>query len=111
MYRIVLDQMRNDDRSIAHKIRRNIGNAFFRLGKIRDAVKNYGEAMDADPNFQTGFNLLVCNISLGDVESTKKNSKTLVKIPSDKDALASKEDILMDEANALCELKHELGTH
>jgi len=110
MYKMALDQMRKDDKSIAHKIRRNIGNAFFRLGKIREAVKNYEEAMDVAPDFQTGFNLLVCHLALGDVESTKKDFITLAEIPADKDVLALKEAILMGEANAPYEIKQELDS-
>lgn len=66
--------------------------------------------MDADPDFQTGFNLILCHLALGDAESTKKDFRTLIEIPSDKNVLASKEDILMGEANASRELEHELDT-
>ncbi|KAL7549269.1 hypothetical protein ACHAWF_012547, partial [Thalassiosira exigua] len=75
MYKMALDQMKSDDKSMAHKIRRNIGNAYFRMGKIRDAVKNFEAAMNVAPDYQTGFNLLVCHRALGDVEDAPHESK------------------------------------
>ena len=81
MYKMALDQIKKGEQTIAHNIRRNIGNAFFRLGKMRDAVKSYEEVMDAAPDIQTGFNLLVCHLALGDVDNMKKDFIRLIEIP------------------------------
>ncbi len=91
MYKMALDQMQKDDRSLARKIRRNIGNAYFCLGQIRDAVKNFEEAMDTANDFQTGFNLLMCHLALGDMNNVKKYFLELINLPSDGDAFVSNE--------------------
>ena len=101
MYKMALDMtFRKDDKAVAHKIQRNIGNSYFHMGKIRDAVKNYEEAMAAAPDYQTGFNLLVCHLALGDVDSMKKDFTTLVQIPLEEDGangISPEEDILLGE--------------
>ena len=86
-YKMALDicSGRRDDKSITHKIRRNIGNALFRLGKMRDSVQYYEGAMNAVPDYQTGFNLLVCHLALGDIESVKHHFITLVEIQRNDD--------------------------
>ncbi|KAL3777877.1 hypothetical protein ACHAW5_005679 [Stephanodiscus triporus] len=111
MYKMALDQMRKDEKSTVHRIRRNIGNAYFRMGKIRDAVKYFDEAMETVPDFQTGFNLLVCHLALGDMDRAKTDFVALVDIPSDKDAFASKEDeISVGGANVVHGEKDEPAT-
>jgi len=102
MYKMGLDQTnRNDDKSMAHKILRNIGNAYFRMGEIRDAVKYFEEAMSIVPDYQTGFNLLVCHVALDDLESAKKDFVALLDIPSDQQG----EETLVGEENTV--LKHK----
>ena len=107
MYKIALDQMRKDEKSTVHRIRRNIGNAYFRMGQIRDAVKYFEEAMETVPDFQTGFNLLVCHLALGDMDRAKKHFLALVDIP----LFATKEEeMLVCGANDLHGDKDELAT-
>ena len=50
------------------------------MGKMHEAVKYYEDALDAVPDYQTGFNLLVCHLALGDISSVKKVFTTLVEI-------------------------------
>lgn len=90
MYKMALDQTRNDKQTVGC-IKRNIGNAFFRLGRLRDAVKNFKESMATFPNHQTGFNLLVCHLALGDVENIEKAFTKLVKLRHDS-AISSARD-------------------
>lgn len=45
---------------------RNIANAFVRLGQFQDAIQSFESIMDACPNAQTGFNLIVCYYARGD---------------------------------------------
>ena len=107
MYKMALDQMRKDEKSTVHRIRRNIGNAYFRMGQIRDAVKYFEEAMETVPDFQTGFNLLVCHQALGDMDRAKKHFLALVDIP----LFATKEEeMLVGRANDLHGEKDELAT-
>lgn len=101
MYKMALDQIRKEEQSIVHKIRRNIGNAFFRLGKIRDAVKSYEEAMDATSDVQTGFNLLICHLALGDIDNAKKDFTILIEIPFKSELFEEEATILqVDETPA-----------
>ena len=84
-YKMALDisaSRRADDKSLAHKIRRNIGNAFFRMGKLNEAIKFFEDAMnDVEFDYQTGFNLLVCHLALGAIDNVKQVFTTLVDIP------------------------------
>jgi intraflagellar transport protein 88 len=91
MYKMALDQIQQDDRSLARKIRRNIGNAYFSMGQIRDAVKNFEEGMDTADDFRTGFNLLICHLALGDMNRVKKYFVELISVQLDRDAFASNE--------------------
>lgn len=61
-----------------YRITRNIGHAFVRLGKYTDAMNMYAEVMQHAPDFQTGFNLVVCNYGLGGRENMKKAFTKLV---------------------------------
>jgi intraflagellar transport protein 88 len=45
---------------------RNIANAFVRLGQFQDAIQSFEAIMDACPDSQTGFNLIVCYYARGD---------------------------------------------
>lgn len=87
MYKMALDQMQKDDRSLVRKVRRNIGNAYFSMGQIRDAVKNFEEGMETADDFQTGFNLLICHLALGDMNSVKKIFVELISVQADGDVL------------------------
>jgi intraflagellar transport protein 88 len=111
MYKMALDQMQKDEKLTVHRIRRNIGNAYFRMGKIRDAVKNFEEAMETVHDYQTGFNLIVCHLALGDMDKAKNHFTTIVSIPADEDGSASKDEILIDGLKVLHgENKDELAT-
>ncbi|KAL7531684.1 hypothetical protein ACHAXR_004171 [Thalassiosira sp. AJA248-18] len=66
--------------------------------------------MNAAPDFQTGFNLLVCRLALGDIENMKRDFRKLVEIPmADGDGRLT-EDILIDEANTSQEANREMDT-
>jgi intraflagellar transport protein 88 len=98
MYKMALDQMQKDERSLTRKIRRNIGSAYFCLGQIRDAVKNFEEAMDTFNDFQTTFNLLICHLTLGDMNNVKKYFLELINLPSDGDAFVLNEGEHSDQS-------------
>ncbi len=76
-YEMALDQLSKDDQATRSKLRRNIGNAFFRSGKLREAVKNYQDVMDSNPDYQAGFNLFLCHYALGDKNAMKEDLTTL----------------------------------
>ena len=71
MYRMALDQIPNTGKEIRFKIFRNIGNAFVRLGQFQDAIQSYETIMGGSPDFQTGFNLILCYYALGDADKVR----------------------------------------
>ena len=81
MYRMALDQIPNTGKHIRFKIFRNIGNAFVRLGQFGDAVQSYETIMGGDPDFHTGFNLILCYYALGDAEKMRRGFQKLISIP------------------------------
>jgi intraflagellar transport protein 88 len=73
-------QIPNTGKEIRFKIFRNIGNAFVRLGQFQDAVPSYETIMGGNPDFQTGFNLILCYLALGDAEKMKRGFSKLLAI-------------------------------
>jgi intraflagellar transport protein 88 len=81
MYRIALDQIPVTSRELRLKIQRNIGNAFVRLGQFSDAITAFESIMEATPEIQAGFNLVVCYYALGDVDLMKRGFQRLLQVP------------------------------
>ncbi|CAM9370847.1 unnamed protein product, partial [Heterosigma akashiwo] len=81
MYRMALDQIPNTGKEIRFKIFRNIGNAFVRLGQYQDAIQSYETIMGGAPDFQTGFNLVVCYFARQNAELMRKGFLKLLGIP------------------------------
>ena len=108
MYRMALDQIPSTGKEIRFKIFRNIGNAFVRLGQfqvrllcvisrfekycnshrfklpcylLQDAIPSYETIMGGSPDFQTGFNLILCYFALGDADKMKRGFSKLLSIP------------------------------
>jgi intraflagellar transport protein 88 len=102
MYRMALDQIPNTGKHIRFKIFRNIGNAFVKLGQFSDAVQSYETIMGGDPDFHTGFNLILCYYALGDAEKMRRGFQKLISIP-----LEANEDDSDDLDRALGESKEE----
>jgi len=72
MYRMALDQIPNTGKEIRYRIMGNIGTAFVRLGQFQDAVQSFEAIMEGCPDFQTGFNLIICYYAMGETEKMKK---------------------------------------
>lgn len=66
---------------VRFKIFRNIGNAFIRLGQFQDAISQFETIMNSNPDFQSGFNLILCYYALGDAEKMKRGFNKLLAIP------------------------------
>mmetsp|Transcript_24445 Transcript_24445/g.79885 ORF Transcript_24445/g.79885 Transcript_24445/m.79885 type:complete len:502 (-) Transcript_24445:2789-4294(-) len=80
MYRMALDQIPHSGEHLRFKIMRNIGNAFVRMGNYQDAIMSYEASMEGKPDFQSGFNLIVCYFALGDREKMKRSFAKLLDI-------------------------------
>jgi intraflagellar transport protein 88 len=74
-------QIPNTGKELRFKIFRNIGNAFVRLGQFQDAIPSYETIMGGSPDFQTGFNLILCYFALGDADKMKRGFSKLLSIP------------------------------
>ena len=81
MYHMALDQIPNSGKEVRFKIFRNIGNAFVRLGQFQDAISQFETIMNSNPDFQSGFNLILCYYALGDAEKMKRGFTKLLAIP------------------------------
>jgi intraflagellar transport protein 88 len=80
MYRMALDQVPATSKELRTRIQRNIGTAFVRLGQYQDAIQAFESIMDSMPEFQAGFNLVVCYFALGDVDLMKKGFQRLLTV-------------------------------
>ncbi|KAI8901160.1 hypothetical protein BC833DRAFT_578676 [Globomyces pollinis-pini] len=81
MYRMALDQISNSNREFRLKIMRNIGNAFVKMGQFQDAITSFEAIMEGNPDYQTGFNLVLCYFAIGDKDKMKRGFQRLVAIP------------------------------
>ncbi|GAQ81294.1 hypothetical protein KFL_000760230 [Klebsormidium nitens] len=80
MYRMALDQLPATQKETRYKIMRNIGVAFMRLGQYQDALQSFEAIMDGSPDYQSGFNLVLCYFALGDREKMKRAFSRLLAI-------------------------------
>jgi intraflagellar transport protein 88 len=98
MYRMALDQIPNTTKELRFKIMRNIGHASFRMGAYQDALHSYEEIMEGNPDFQAGFDLLLCYYALGDKERMKKGFLHLMSVEHEGTENEEDEDLEIDPA-------------
>ena len=58
----------------------NIGIAFVKLGQYSDAITSFEHIMGEEPNFRTGFNLILCHYAMGDREKMKHTFQKLLTV-------------------------------
>ncbi len=78
MYRMALDLIPASSKEMRFRILKNIGHAFVKLGKFQDALNSYETIMKSSPDFETGFNLMLCLYALGDKMRMKDCFATLL---------------------------------
>ncbi|RNF08211.1 putative intraflagellar transport protein IFT88 [Trypanosoma conorhini] len=103
MYRLTLDETPTASRELRHKLLRNIGNAFVKLGQYRDAVVSYEAIMEGNGDINAGFNLLLCYYALGEPEKMKRTFQKLLNckmmgIEEEEDTDEERKDVLVDDA-------------
>eukprot|EP01038_Epipyxis_sp_PR26KG_P010596 gene10596-14235_t len=111
MYRMALDQIPTTGKELRFRIFRNIGNSFVKLGQFQDAIESYETIMNASPDIQTSFNLMLCYYARGDKELMKRHFIKMLSIPipgmNEEDEEKNNEDhnndhnIAMNEQDAL----------
>ncbi|XP_074642143.1 intraflagellar transport protein 88 homolog [Tubulanus polymorphus] len=79
-YRMALDQVPNTHKEMRIKIMQNIGIVFVKMGQYNDAITSFEHIMQEQPNFKTGFNLILCYYALGDREKMKKAFQKLLMV-------------------------------
>ena len=58
----------------------NIGITFVKLDQYNDAITSFEHIMAEEPDFQTGFNLILCYYALGDRDKMKRTFQKLLSI-------------------------------
>ncbi|XP_064628608.1 intraflagellar transport protein 88 homolog isoform X2 [Lineus longissimus] len=71
-YRMALDQVPNTHKQMRIRIMQNIGIVFVKMGQYNDAITSFEHIMQEEPDFKTGFNLILCYFALGDRDKMKK---------------------------------------
>ena len=94
-YRMALDQIPPEERQIGFKICHNMGTAFIKQGKYREATQSFDAAMAAKvPDVRACFNLFLCQLAKRDEEKSKQCFVKLISlIPSKR----GNEDFVLDE--------------
>ncbi|RHY33933.1 hypothetical protein DYB32_001280 [Aphanomyces invadans] len=81
MYRMALDQIPNTSKEIRYNIKKNIGSAQIKLGHYQDAATTFEDIMEGNPDFQSGFNLIICYYAIGEHEKMRRGFTNLIGIP------------------------------
>ena len=58
----------------------NIGIVFTKMGQYNDAITSFEHIMQEEPDFKTGFNLILCYFALGDREKMKRAFQKLLTV-------------------------------
>jgi intraflagellar transport protein 88 len=58
----------------------NVGITFVKLGQYNDAITSFEHIMAEEPNFVTGFNLILCYFALGDRDKMKRTFQKLLTV-------------------------------
>lgn len=79
-YRMALDQVPNTHKSMRVHIMQNIGITFVKMGQYGDAITSFEHIMTEEPNFVTGFNLILCHFAMADREKMKRTFQKLLTV-------------------------------
>jgi len=58
----------------------NVSVAFVKLGQYGDAITSFEHVMMEEPNFRTGFNLILCYFALGDQDKMRRTFERLLSV-------------------------------
>ena len=58
----------------------NVSVAFVKLGQYGDAITSFEHVMTEEPNFRTGFNLILCYFALGDQDKMRRTFERLLSV-------------------------------
>ena len=78
---MALNQIPWEEKNVGFQACLNIGNAFVKIEKYREAIWNYEAAMSSSPYHETSVNELLCYVVLGDAEESKRCFTKTVSLP------------------------------
>jgi intraflagellar transport protein 88 len=112
MYRMALDQIPNTSKEVRYHIKKNIGLAQIKMGHYQDAAATFEDIMEGNPDFQSGFNLIICYYAIGEHEKIRKGFMNLIGIPMEGSHVAGSDGIISpieDDRHEITknELEHE----
>lgn len=71
MYNMALDSTMQQNKEMKMKIKKNVGLAYVKQKKFGKAIEIYEDIMSDSPDFDIGFNLIVCLYALGEKEKMR----------------------------------------
>lgn len=81
MYNMALDSTTQQNKDMKLKIKKNVGLALVKLKRFGKAIEIYEDIMNDTPDFDTGFNVIVCLYALGEKEKMRTMFERLLMIP------------------------------
>jgi len=79
-WRMALDTTPPAYRRLRLNTQRNIGLAFVRSGRYREAAEAFAGVMQEGPDHQTGYNLVLCAAALGDADLLRRSFVQLLQV-------------------------------
>ncbi len=71
MYNMALDSTMQQNKDMKMKIKKNVALAYVKQKKFGKAIEVYEDVMSDSPDFDIGFNLIVCLYALGEKEKMR----------------------------------------
>lgn len=99
MYNMALDSTNAQNKDMKLKIKKNVALALVKLKKFGKAIEVYQDIMNDTPDFETGFNLIVCLYALGEKEKMSTIFERLLMIPIPGQEEEEQEDLLKLQGN------------
>jgi intraflagellar transport protein 88 len=71
MYNMAIDSTAQSNKEMKLKIKKNVGLALVKQKRFGKAIEMYEDIMNENPEFDVGFNLIVCLYALGEKEKMR----------------------------------------
>jgi len=81
MYNMALDSTTQQNKDMKLKIKKNVALALVKQKRFGKSIEVYEDIMNDTPDFDVGFNLIVCLYALGEKEKMRTMFERLLMIP------------------------------
>ena len=78
---MALDSISQPNKDIKLKIKKNVGLALVKQKRFGKAIEIYEDIMNDTPDFEVGFNLIVCLYALGEKDKLRTMFERQLMIP------------------------------